>query len=144
MYNVAKVDVVQNGTHIQSVTIASDMSNRTIEHITPWAILQNALDSCGGLRSRLTTTLLPEFDVGQGGINVDGCIQLLLGTQIGPNTDISQLYEPSFIQDMVSKIYSQFGAIIARQCLMESASRSSRACCGQLSFSRPNTPHGAS
>lgn len=42
-----------------------------------------------------------------------------LDSQLLPGTDLSSLYDPTFIQSIVTKYYRQFGAILARQLLLE-------------------------
>lgn len=131
-YSITTVDIVQNGTHLQSLTLSTappgaSSSNRTLEHVAPWSILDvlfatHAFDPLTASGENATvvsdrTTIV----VGDTSMVVDPYMATILATQLALDTglNLSSLYDLSFLQQMATSYYSQFGAVVAKQYLME-------------------------
>lgn len=118
-YNISKVDLVKNGTEMQTVELSSssDAQNRTLDHVTPWSIMRAHYESFGS--SDGTSTSRESFVLGNETIDVDPYARILLDSQLPAGTDASSLYDLSLLERMAQSYYRQFGAIIARQSLMQ-------------------------
>lgn len=118
-YDIAKVDLVKNGTEMQTIALSdsSDAQNRTLDHVTPWAIMRAHYESFGS--SDGTSTSRESFEVGNKTIDVDPYTKILLDSQFPAGSDASSLYDVGLLERMAQSYYQQFGAIIARQSLMQ-------------------------
>ncbi|KAK7975754.1 hypothetical protein PG989_014217 [Apiospora arundinis] len=122
-YTISRVEVVRNGTQTQSVELAPGGTNRTLNNIHPWAIVEaqysaflNAFEtgSNWGRATNISTTR----------VDTDLYFALAIDSQLGPDTTAqpSDLLDAGFLKKVAEDYYRQFSAIVAKQSLMEPAS----------------------
>lgn len=121
-YDIAKVEVVQNGTEVQSVSLAENPSNRTLDHVSPWDFVQNLFRTFrySGI-TNWPVGQWREFNISQERIMADDFIYDVLESQATPDTDVSLLFDANFVQSITTKYFRQASAVMANQLLMESA-----------------------
>ncbi|KAH8756681.1 hypothetical protein F5883DRAFT_352996, partial [Diaporthe sp. PMI_573] len=118
-YDIVKVDLAKNGTEMQTVELSrSDAAeNRTLDHVTPWSIMKAHYESFSS--SDGTSIGRETFELGNKAIDVDPYTRIILDSQLPAGTDASSLYDLGLLERMAQSYYRQFGAIIARQSLMQ-------------------------
>ncbi|KAK2603065.1 hypothetical protein N8I77_009549 [Diaporthe amygdali] len=118
-YDISKVDLVKNGTETQTVALShpSTTPNRTLDHITPWSIMRAHYESFDSDVSG--SSWRESFKLGDEIIDVDPYTRILLDGQLPAGANTSSLYDPNLLEGMAQAYYRQFGAIIARQSLMQ-------------------------
>lgn len=118
-YDISKVDLVKNGTETQTVALSrpSTTPNRTLDHITPWSIMRAHYESFDSDISG--SSWRESFKLGDETIDVDPYTRILLDGQLPAGANTSSLYNPNLLEGMAQAYYRQFGAIIARQSLMQ-------------------------
>lgn len=118
-YDISKVDIIKNGTETQTVTLSRSTGthNRALDHVTPWSIMRalyEAFDATsGGSKWR------ESFNLGGEIIDVDSYTRVLLQSQLPTGIKASSLHDLNLLEAMAQSFYRQFGAIIARQSLMQ-------------------------
>lgn len=124
-HGVTKVNVVKNGTEVQSVTpvhtTSEQYSNRTLTHVRPWSFAQAYFDA---INRDITTSndSLTAFNVSQGSLFLDARMYSLVERQLTAGTNLSSLYDPNFVQSLATTYYQQAGAVIAKQLLLKPTS----------------------
>lgn len=123
-YEITKVNVVQNGTEVQSVMPvhqrSGEYSSRTLDRVRPWSIMDAYFHYCTRVLDRYDEWAT--FNISQESMQLDPCILSLVEDQITTGTDLSSLYNPNFVQSLATTYYQQVGAIIAKQLLMKPTS----------------------
>lgn len=119
-YDISRVDLIKNGTEMQTVELSrsSDVQNRTLEHVTPWSIMRAHYESVDW-SGNYTSLERESFQLGNETIDVDQYTRILLESQLPAGTDASSLSDLRLLERMAQSYYREFGAIIARQSLMQ-------------------------
>ncbi|OAA67927.1 hypothetical protein SPI_00122 [Niveomyces insectorum RCEF 264] len=129
-YTISQVDIVKNGSFIDSVTLDDTPEPRTLSNVQPWAIAQAFFAShTGAIAAHIADTSTPYFSAPLN-VNVDAPMFLAFGLQAQVNDANSSITPPSStslldasaLQDFAGNYYRQYAALIARQALMQPAS----------------------
>ncbi|TGO42975.1 hypothetical protein BHYA_0004g01010 [Botrytis hyacinthi] len=126
-YQITKVDVVQIGTNTQSVALSPSAPSRSLEHVTPWSIMQAHFDSYeeNGVifsQEQGPNSKPPYFPMGNVPIDVDEWMSMLLRSQVTSGTAVSMLDDQGYVRDIATGYYRAFGAVVAHQGLMDATS----------------------
>ncbi|ETS80104.1 hypothetical protein PFICI_07633 [Pestalotiopsis fici W106-1] len=116
-YKIIHVDLVQNASHIESVTPSSGDWSRTLSHVSAWSIMQGHLNAYQN--QIVFGESDPYVEVGQLQISVDTYTESIYRSQLDPSVTVSLLSDTNMLEKIASDYYQQFGAIIARTSLME-------------------------
>ncbi|PSR82544.1 hypothetical protein BD289DRAFT_437208 [Coniella lustricola] len=127
-YTITTVEVVQNGTSVENVTLAEGASNRTLDMVTGWDIMdahfasyQNSIDNIGNYYS---SSIIYLDEEAQTAIDVDPYASFMIQAGFPSSMNSSALFDQETLQQVATSYYQQYGAIVAKQFLMESASTS--------------------
>ncbi|KAK8069938.1 hypothetical protein PG994_006554 [Apiospora phragmitis] len=124
-YTINRVDVVRNDTQTLSVELASDGSNRTLDSIRPWAIMDAHFAAYDNeLEGSSTSVWGHSTNISTVAVDVDEYFGVAIDSQLGSNTtaQVSDMLDPGFLKQFAESYYRQFAAIVAKQSLMEPAS----------------------
>lgn len=123
-YEIAKVNIIQNGTEVQSIvspdSTRGEVSSRTLDHISPWSFMEAYMAAFDAVI--VGKSVWEYFKVGQASFLLDKYMYSLLESQATNETDVSSLYDPKFVQSIATTYHQQVGAIIARHLLLKPAS----------------------
>lgn len=126
-YDITKIDVVQNGTTVQSVLPVhprpQESFNRTLDHVSPWSITEayfHAFEE-GFFSIESYNNLSAAFNLSHD-VTMNTHMTYLLKSQLPAGIDSSLLYNPEFIQNLAKEYYQQVGAIIAQQFILKPVS----------------------
>ncbi|CAK7229675.1 hypothetical protein SBRCBS47491_007331 [Sporothrix bragantina] len=131
-YAISQVDLVKNGSYIDSVALNASPQPETLSNVQPWDIAQAHFDSItGSVAASITDINSPYFPVSTftDSVNVDAAMYLAFGIQ-GQQDDITgdtastpgTYLDAVTLQSLVQNYYLQYSALIARQALMAPAS----------------------
>lgn len=123
-YQITKVNVVQNGSEVQSITPVEartgESLNRTLDHVSPWSFTEAYLTAFdrgwdnGNVCKLLNVS--PQFLI------LDSFTNSLLENQLTVGINMSLLFDSNFIQSIAKTYFQKVGAIIAKQSLMQPTS----------------------
>ncbi|KAK7932017.1 hypothetical protein PG985_002729 [Apiospora marii] len=124
-YAIHRVDVVRNGTRTRNVELAPSGENRTLDGIPAWEIM-NAHYSAyhNTVEGSSTSVYGTKTNISTAEVDVDEYFGVAIDSQLDPNmtTQVSDMFNPGFLEQFAESYYRQFGAIVAKQSLMEPAS----------------------
>lgn len=123
-YEITKVNVIQNGTEVQSVIPVEPgpgkSLNRILDHVSPSSFAEAYLTAFD--RGRDNHNVWNLLNTSLNYLMLDSFTNSLLENQLTAGIDMSSLFDPSFIQSIVTTYYQKVGAIIAKQSLMQPTS----------------------
>ncbi|KAK3305256.1 uncharacterized protein B0T15DRAFT_370692, partial [Chaetomium strumarium] len=120
-YAITRVEVVRNGTHTSSVTRSPGAGNRTLDSVTGWHMMDAHYAAFAGIGS--TASAYPRsVNISGTVVDVDPYLQIALPRQFETGEQLPSLLDPEPLRELATRYYQQFGAIIAKQALVEPAS----------------------
>lgn len=123
-YEITKVNLVQNGSEVQSIIPIEagpgESLNRTLDHVSPWTLIQAYLAAFN--RGNGNGNVWKLLNVSLNNLMLDSFTNSLLEDQLTAGTDMMSLFDPNFIQSIVTTYYQKVGAMIAKQSLMQPTS----------------------
>ncbi|KAF3762845.1 hypothetical protein M406DRAFT_263476 [Cryphonectria parasitica EP155] len=124
-YTITTVNLIQNGTNVQNVTLAPEASNHTLDTVTAWNIMDahfaaynNMITNIGGY---WTDTTIYVDGQEHTLVDVDQYSSLMLQLEVASDMNSSTLFNETILQQVATAYYRQFGAIVAKQFLFETA-----------------------
>lgn len=117
-YSLDKVDVTQNGTHVRPVTTPEPGTERTLESVSAWRIMDTHFNI---YRSMPWASNVTSINVSSHAIDVDHYTEMLILNQTGRSVELMSLLDSETLGKAASDYYSQFGAIIAKTSLLQQA-----------------------
>ncbi|KAK8094911.1 hypothetical protein PG997_001596 [Apiospora hydei] len=117
-YELTTVEVVQNGTHARTVTTPKPGDVRTLEFVSAWSIMDAHNKAYSGLPLGSPSA---NVSVAKRVVDADHCAETLIKSQMGSGSKVMSLFDPEILEKAASNYYSQFGAIIAKQSLLQPA-----------------------
>lgn len=123
-YEIVRVNVVQNGTEVQSVLPAypslGKSSSRTMDRVSPWKLIEAYFNAFDTVISGISVS--KELNFSEREFLLDKYMYNLMESQVANETEISSLYDPKFSQSVATTYFQQAGAIIANQLLLQPGS----------------------
>lgn len=120
-YEIAKFNVIQNGTEVQSIVPAysrhGEVANRTLDHVSPWSFMKSYVAAFHPVMNGRDVWQV--FNVSQKSFVLDKYMYSLLESQAINEINASSLFDPKFVQSIATTYHQQVGAIIAKRLLME-------------------------
>ncbi|KAE8449610.1 hypothetical protein EG329_007940 [Mollisiaceae sp. DMI_Dod_QoI] len=121
-YRLTDVNVVQNGTQTLSLSETAGSANWTLKTVQPWQLMQAHLDSYNNEAMSLESGGLSSTYVNISGspqlLDVDQYMNVSVTMYVPSHTPVQQFYDPEFLQNVTTRYYRQYTAIIAKEVLM--------------------------
>ncbi|CAK7232623.1 hypothetical protein SEUCBS140593_008323 [Sporothrix eucalyptigena] len=129
-YAISQVDVVKNGSYVDSVALDATPQATNLSAVQPWDIAQAHFDSItGSTAASITDINSPYFASSGSNVNVDAAMYLAFGIQGQDDDSTGDAASPPAtyldavtLQTLVQNYYLQYSALIAHQALMAPAS----------------------
>ncbi|KAL1909606.1 hypothetical protein Sste5344_004452 [Sporothrix stenoceras] len=127
-YAISQVDVVKNGSYIDSVALDPSPQPTNLPNVQPWDIAQAHFDSLAGAVASSITDINSPYFANSTNVNVDAAMYLAFGIQGQADAISGDLATPpaayldaNTLQVLVQNYFLQYSALIAHQALMEPA-----------------------
>ncbi|KIH93178.1 hypothetical protein SPBR_02192 [Sporothrix brasiliensis 5110] len=129
-YAISQVDVVKNGSYIDSVALNASPAPQELSNVQPWDIAQAHFDSLTGpAAASISDTNSPYFASSANvNVNVDTPMYLAFGIQgqeddttDAPATPSAAYLDADTLQALAQSYFLQYSALIAHQALMQPA-----------------------
>ncbi len=123
-YAINKVDVVKNGTSLNSIAMSVSPQTRQLDGVQPWDLAQAMFASYNNeLAIQITDTAVPAFLPQI--VNTDASMYLafaMSGAQADGLTSPDTLLDETALEDFANSYFQQYAAILAHESLLQPAS----------------------
>ncbi len=131
-YTISHVDVVKNGSFVDSVAIDDVLPlPRMLPGVQPWDIAQVLFDSLSSspAAAAITDVNTPYYTTGAISVNVDAAMYLAFGMQAqadallgNDTTPPTSFFDDTTLQGLAQTYYQQYTAFVAHEALIQPAS----------------------